>query len=112
MSDSAKMVRNWGVLLQDKGADGSYHIRTDSEWKDEYPGFSCNPLLVNLALVLLYLYLQQAIMLSISMLTFVRNHATNVLALILGLFFKINGPGVHVLKMLGNTGMCVSFDTI
>jgi len=40
------------------------------------------------------------------MLAFVRNCATNVLALVLGLFFKI------VINMLSNAGVCVSFDTI
>jgi hypothetical protein len=46
------------------------------------------------------------------MLAFVRNRATNVLALVLGLFFKIGGTGVRVINMLSNAGVCVSFDTI
>ena len=45
-------------------------------------------------------------MLSISMLAFVHNRTTNVLALVLGLFFKI------VINMLSNAGVCMSFDTI
>jgi len=54
----------------------------------------------------------QAIVLCISMLTFVRNRATNVLPLVLGLFFKIGGTGVRVINMLSNAGICVSFNTI
>jgi hypothetical protein len=46
------------------------------------------------------------------MLTFVRNRATNILALVLGLFFKIGGTSVRVINMLSNVGVCVSFDTI
>jgi hypothetical protein len=46
------------------------------------------------------------------MLAFVCNRATNVLALVLGLFFKISGTGVRVINMLSNAGVCVSFDTI
>ena len=51
-------------------------------------------------------------MLSISMLAFVHNRTTNVLALVLGLFFKIGGTGVRVINMLSNAGVCMSFDTI
>jgi hypothetical protein len=46
------------------------------------------------------------------MLTFVRNRATNILALVLGLFFKIGGTSSRVIDILSNAGVCVAFDTI
>jgi hypothetical protein len=46
------------------------------------------------------------------MLAFVRNRATNVLPLLLGLFFKISGTSSRVLLMLSNAGVCVSGQTI
>jgi hypothetical protein len=46
------------------------------------------------------------------MLIFVHNRATNILALVLGLFFKIGGTSVRVINMLSNAGICVSFETI
>lgn len=46
------------------------------------------------------------------MLAFVRNQATNVLALILGLFFKTNGTSSRVIKVLSNVGLSVSGTTI
>jgi len=46
------------------------------------------------------------------MLIFVRNRATNILALVLGLFLKIGGTSVRVINMLSNAGICVSFETI
>jgi hypothetical protein len=46
------------------------------------------------------------------MLIFIRNWATNILALVLGLFFKIGGMSVRVINMLSNAGVCVSFKTI
>lgn len=54
----------------------------------------------------------QAILLAISMLAFVRNRATNILPLILGLFFKISGTSSRVVLMLSNAGVCVSGRTI
>ncbi|KAJ7819694.1 hypothetical protein B0H14DRAFT_2600447 [Mycena olivaceomarginata] len=47
-----------------------------------------------------------------SMLAFVRNRATNILPLILGLFFKISGTSSRVVLMLSNAGVCVSGRTI
>ncbi|KAJ7702639.1 hypothetical protein B0H17DRAFT_1237044 [Mycena rosella] len=67
-------------------------------WSREYPGFARNPVF--------------AILLSLSMLAFVRNRATNVLPLLLGLFFKISGTTSRVIQMLSNAGVCVSSDTI
>ncbi|KAJ6614111.1 hypothetical protein B0H10DRAFT_1950906 [Mycena sp. CBHHK59/15] len=64
----------------------------------EYVGFARNPVF--------------AILLSLSMLIFVRNRATNVLPLILGLFFKISGTSSHVMQMLNNAGICISGDTV
>jgi hypothetical protein len=54
----------------------------------------------------------QAIILAISMLAFVRNKATNILPLLLGLFFKISGTTSRVMKMLSNAGVCVSGRTV
>ncbi|KAF8993336.1 hypothetical protein BDZ89DRAFT_1184406, partial [Hymenopellis radicata] len=51
-------------------------------------------------------------LLSIMMLAFVRNQRTNVLPLILGLFFKTNGTSSRVIKMLSNVGLSVSGTTI
>ncbi|KAJ7454208.1 hypothetical protein FB451DRAFT_1184959 [Mycena latifolia] len=67
-------------------------------WSREYPGFARNPVF--------------AILLSLSMLVFVRNRATNVLPLLLGLFFKISGTSSRVVQMLSNAGVCVSGDTV
>lgn len=50
----------------------------------------------------------QAIMMVITMLLFVRNQATNVLPLIIGLFLKVNGTGSRAMTMLSNVGICVS----
>ncbi|KAK7028602.1 hypothetical protein R3P38DRAFT_2622936 [Favolaschia claudopus] len=69
-----------------------------SAWSSEYPGFSRNPVFV--------------ILLVISMLAFVRNRSTNVLPLILGLFFKISGTSSRVIQMLSNAGVCVSGQTV
>jgi len=46
------------------------------------------------------------------MLIFIRNQATNVLPLILGLLFEINGTGSRVISMLSNIGLSVSGRTI
>lgn len=46
------------------------------------------------------------------MLAFVRNRATNILALLLGLFFKIGGTSSRVILVLSNAGICVSGQTI
>ncbi|KAJ7112391.1 hypothetical protein C8R43DRAFT_903646, partial [Mycena crocata] len=67
-------------------------------WGKDYPGFSRNPVFV--------------ILLTISMLAFVRNRATNVLPLLLGLFFKISGTSSRVVQMLSNAGVCVSSQTV
>ncbi|KAJ7443553.1 hypothetical protein FB451DRAFT_1568645 [Mycena latifolia] len=67
-------------------------------WSKDYPGFSRNPVFV--------------ILLTISMLAFVRNRATNVLPLLLGLFFKISGTSSRVVLMLSNAGICVSSQTV
>ncbi|KAJ6533784.1 hypothetical protein DFH09DRAFT_1369988 [Mycena vulgaris] len=67
-------------------------------WSKDYPGFSRNPVF--------------AILLTISMLAFVRNRATNILPLILGLFFKISGTSSRVVQMLSNAGLCVSSQTV
>jgi len=51
-------------------------------------------------------------MISITSLTFARNRATNLLPLILGLFFKISGTSSLVMTMLSNVGLCVSGRTV
>ncbi|KAJ7866071.1 hypothetical protein B0H14DRAFT_3595315 [Mycena olivaceomarginata] len=68
------------------------------QWSKDYPGFSRNPVFV--------------IFLAICMLAFTRNRATNVLPLILGLFFKISGTSSRVVTMLSNAGVCVSSHTV
>ncbi|KAJ7493794.1 hypothetical protein FB451DRAFT_1077509 [Mycena latifolia] len=67
------------------------------EW-ESFEGFSRNPVF--------------ATILAISMLAFVRNRATNLLPLLLGLFFKISGISTRVLRMLSNTGVSVSGRTV
>ena len=54
----------------------------------------------------------QAILMVITMLVFVRNKATNVLPLIIGLFMKVNGTGSRAMTMLSNVGICVSGRTV
>ena len=56
--------------------------------------------------------LGQVIMVVVCMCLFVRNRATNVLALPLGLFFKISGTSERVLMLLSNIGLSVSSNTI
>lgn len=51
-------------------------------------------------------------MIAITILAFVRNRATNVLPLILGLFFKVSGTSSRVMTMLSNVGLCVSGRTV
>lgn len=51
-------------------------------------------------------------MIAMSLLVFVRNRATNVLPLILGLFFKVSGTSSRVMTMLSNVGLCVSGRTV
>ncbi|KAF7965706.1 hypothetical protein HWV62_42205 [Athelia sp. TMB] len=57
----------------------------DEDWWKNYNGFSRNPVL---------------------------NRATNILPLILGLFFKILGTSARVIQMLSNAGICVSGRTV
>jgi hypothetical protein len=56
--------------------------------------------------------MNKATILAISMLAFVWNRATNVLPVLLGLFFKISGTSSRVMLMLSNAGVCVSGRTI
>lgn len=46
------------------------------------------------------------------MLTFARNRATNVLPLLLGLFYKISGCSARVIQLLSNIGLSVSETTV
>jgi len=46
------------------------------------------------------------------MLIFVRNSSTNLLPLLLGLFFKISGTSSRAMSMLSNIGLCVSVSTV
>ncbi|KAJ6614366.1 hypothetical protein B0H10DRAFT_1950737 [Mycena sp. CBHHK59/15] len=64
-----------------------------SQWAG-FEGFSRNPIF--------------AIILIISMLAFVHNRATNLLPLLLCLFFKICSASTRVIRMLSNVGVCVS----
>ncbi|KAJ7833949.1 hypothetical protein B0H14DRAFT_2591159 [Mycena olivaceomarginata] len=78
-------------------------------WSEDYPGFSRNPCLHS---SLLSHSTSNAILLAICMRAFIRNRATNVLPLILGLFFKISGTSSRVVQMLSNAGVCVSSHTV
>ena len=51
-------------------------------------------------------------MIAITLLAYTCNRATNVLPLILGLFFKIGGTSSRVMTMLSNVGLCVSGWTV
>ncbi|KAJ7572576.1 hypothetical protein C8J56DRAFT_806986 [Mycena floridula] len=77
--------------LDEMGPDGPQMFT-----KDE--GFTRNPIF--------------AVMAAISMLAFVRNKATNILPLMLGLFFKINGTGSRPMQLLSNIGLSVSSRTV
>ncbi|KAG6807917.1 hypothetical protein H0H92_006001, partial [Tricholoma furcatifolium] len=72
--------------------------REEKEWWKEMKGFQRNPI--------------YAIVVALSMLAFVRNRATNVMPLLLGLFFKISGTSSRVMMMLSNAGICVSGRTV
>lgn len=43
---------------------------------------------------------------------FVRNRTTNVLPILCGLFFKVEGTSSRVMKMLSNVGICISGRTV
>jgi hypothetical protein len=76
-----------------------------------FEGFSRNPTFVSYffaSVVPNILTTAQAILVAISMLAFVRNRATNLLPLLLCLFFKISGKSTRVIRMLSNVGICVS----
>lgn len=82
-----------------------------AEGLEKPPGFARNPYHVDIvhSLVLYYAYMQlQCMIACICMLAFVKNSGTNVLPLVLGLFFKINGTSSRVLHMLSNIGLTVS----
>jgi len=49
---------------------------------------------------------------SISMLAFARNQSTNILPLLMGLFYKIEGTSSRVISTLSNMGLCVSGKTV
>jgi hypothetical protein len=49
---------------------------------------------------------------AITLLAYTHNHATNVLPLILGLFFKIGSTSSCVITMLSNMGLCISGWTV
>ncbi|KAG6835515.1 hypothetical protein H0H93_000635 [Arthromyces matolae] len=74
------------------------HSEEENQWWKDMKGFQRNPI--------------YGIMVSMSMLAFTRNRATNVLPLLLGLFFKVSGTSSRVMKMLSNAGVCVSGRTI
>ncbi|KAI1795010.1 hypothetical protein LXA43DRAFT_939422 [Ganoderma leucocontextum] len=88
--------------MDEEGDDGDPEAADDAlgnnKWEDLYPGFARNPTSV--------------IMVVICMCLFVRNRATNVLALPLGLFLKISGTSERVLTLLSNIGLSVSSTTV
>ncbi|KAF6754456.1 hypothetical protein DFP72DRAFT_371232 [Ephemerocybe angulata] len=49
---------------------------------------------------------------SLSMMSFARNRATNALPLLSGLFFKIEGTSSRASQLLSNLGLCVSVKTV
>ena len=51
-------------------------------------------------------------MIAITLLAYTCNHATNLLPLILGLFFKISGTSSCAMTMLSNVGLCISGRTV
>ncbi|KAJ7576224.1 hypothetical protein C8J56DRAFT_900144 [Mycena floridula] len=53
-----------------------------------------------------------AVIAEIGMLAFVRNKATNIMPVMLGLFFKINGTGSRVMQLLSNIDLSVSSRTV
>ncbi|KAF6762939.1 hypothetical protein DFP72DRAFT_1140144 [Ephemerocybe angulata] len=61
-------------------------------------GFSRNPV--------------NAVLMSLSMMSFARNRATNALPLLCGLFFKIEGTSSRASQLLSNLGLCVSVKTV
>ncbi|KAJ7195376.1 hypothetical protein GGX14DRAFT_575693 [Mycena pura] len=78
---------------EDHDEAGYTEAENTSQWQG-FEGFSRNPIF--------------AIIVAISMLAFVRNRATNLLPLLLCLFFKISGTSTRVIRMLSNIGVCVS----
>ncbi|KAJ7670670.1 hypothetical protein DFH06DRAFT_1369657 [Mycena polygramma] len=78
---------------EDHDEAGHPEAENTSHWKG-FEDFSRNPIF--------------AIIVAISMLAFVRNRATNLLPLLLCLFFKISGTSTRVTRMLSNVGVCVS----
>ncbi|KAJ3540198.1 hypothetical protein NMY22_g4401 [Coprinellus aureogranulatus] len=84
--------------------------------KEKPPGFSRNPLHVSRMVSLLDRQQDnnrplKAILLSVSMMTFARNRATNALPMLMGLFFKVEGTSTRGMQMLSNGAMCVSART-
>ncbi|KAJ7233439.1 hypothetical protein C8J57DRAFT_1090569 [Mycena rebaudengoi] len=91
---STEDAHDWGDDPHiDYDEAGHPEAESTSQWEG-YEGFSRNPVF--------------AIILVISVLAFVRNRATNLLPLLLCLFFKISGTSTRVVRMLSNAGVCVS----
>ncbi|KAF6744431.1 hypothetical protein DFP72DRAFT_1078616 [Ephemerocybe angulata] len=84
-------------LEDDPNIDDTVEVNRDLLPKS-MKGFSRNPVF--------------AVLVSMSMLAFVRNRATNSLPLLCGLFFKIEGTSARSMRMLSNVGMCVSSRTV
>ncbi len=59
-----------------------------------------------------YYVFWKAILVAVFICAFVRNRATNILAVPLGLFFKINGTSERVLTLLSNIGLSISSTSI
>ncbi|KAL1686920.1 hypothetical protein GGG16DRAFT_105392 [Schizophyllum commune] len=66
----------------------------DGSSRDDFKGFARSPVL--------------AVLVSLSVLAFTRNKATNLLPLLLGIFFKISGTSTRVILALSNMGLSVS----
>ncbi|KAJ7742717.1 hypothetical protein DFH07DRAFT_964428 [Mycena maculata] len=101
MAETSPAELDWDDNPNDvdvNSGDADPDAASQRSWSKDYPGFSRNPVF--------------AILLTICMLAFVRNRATNLLPLLLGLFFKISGTGSRVILMLSNAGVSVSIRTI
>ncbi|KAJ7463567.1 hypothetical protein FB451DRAFT_1562055 [Mycena latifolia] len=95
---TAEEDADWGDdPNEDYDEAGHPEAEAPSEWEG-FAGFSRNPIF--------------AIIVAISMFASVRNRATNLLPLLLCLFFKISGTSTRVIRMLSNVGICVSGRTV
>lgn len=97
--------------VTDDGWTGKGDWRSDPQWE----GFSRWPLLVRAARIYdsnLVLNELQGLLLCFSIMLFIRNRATNLLALLIGLFLKINGAGSRIISVFSKAGVSTSNSTL